>query len=341
MNISRKVWGDVNGAPVYLFTFSNARGQQVSITNYGCIVTQWLAPDKQGNQSDVVLGFGSLDKYLAGHPHFGAIAGRVANRIANGKFCIGNTEYALAVNNGPHHLHGGINGFDKKVWEPAVTADDTLQLRYTSSDGEEGYPGNLDVRVTYRFTDDNELVITFDATTDHTTPVNLTNHSYFNLSGDCSRLILNHELVIHATAYTPSDAGYIPTGEIVPVHGTPLDFMVKHAIGDRIEAAGGYDHNFVLDHADGSIRKVAELSEAASGRRLEVFTDLPGLQLYTGNSLDGTLRTDEGKAIKKHAALCLETQGFPDAVNKPSFPSVLLHPGEHYHTTTCYRLTVS
>ncbi|HSR38954.1 MAG TPA: aldose epimerase family protein, partial [Phnomibacter sp.] len=291
--ISVADWGTLEGNAVKLYTLANRQGTVVSITNYGGIVTSWTTPDKQGNKSNVVLGFDSLAGYLADPPYFGAIIGRYANRIGNAWFRIDTTEYQLAANNGANHLHGGNKGFDRVVWE-AQPADSgaTLTLRYLSKDGEEGYPGNLQVTVVYTLTDDNELVIDYTAETDKPTPVNLTNHSYFNLKGDVSNSILNHRLQLHADQYTPVDAGLIPTGELKPVKGTPFDFLSPHLIGERIaQVAGGYDHNFVLNRKGNGLEPAAVLTDSISGRQLEVFTTEPGLQFYTGNFLNGSIKT--------------------------------------------------
>jgi aldose 1-epimerase len=340
--ISRISWGTVNGHPVWLYTLTNAQGAQVKITNYGCIITSWVTPDKDGKVADVVMGFDHLQPYLDGHPFFGAIAGRYANRIAKGKFSIGQHTYTLATNNGPNHLHGGNKGFDKAVWEATTEegATPVLVLSYVSIDGEEGYPGNLTVQVRYSFNDNNELKIDYTAVTDKATHLNLTNHSYFNLTGDVDHTILDHTLQIKAESYTPVDAGQIPTGEIRSVAGTPYDFRQPEKIGTHIsEAEGlGYDHNFVLPANNGQLQLAAIASDALTGRKMEVFTTQPGMQLYTGNHLDGRPKTSEGKPIRKHTAFCLETQHFPDSPNHPEFPTTLLEPGQTFHSTTIYRV---
>lgn len=335
-------WGMADGQPVKLVTLTNKNAVSVSITNYGGTITAWMVPDKQGNKSSIVLGFDSLSGYLAKPPYFGATIGRYGNRIANARFRIDTTEYQLAANNGVNHLHGGNKGFDKVVWD-AQPADSgaSLTLTYLSKDGEEGYPGNLKVTVVYTLTDDNELVIDYTAETDKPTPVNLTNHSYFNLTGDVANSILNHRLQIHADQYTPVDAGLIPTGELKAVKGTPFDFLSPHLIGERIaQVAGGYDHNFVLNRKGNGLEPAAVLTDSISGRQLEVFTTEPGLQFYSGNFLNGSIKTSHGKPIEQHAALCLETQHFPDSPNKPGFPSTLLKPGEKYRTTTVYKISL-
>lgn len=332
-----------DGSSVQLFTLTNENGMEVSITNFGGIVTSIKVPDKDGNIEDVVLGFDDFEKYKSGHPFFGAIAGRYANRIANGEFELNGETYQLATNDGENHLHGGNEGFDKKLWNAEVNQDEnSVTLSYLSPDGEEGYPGNLDVDVTYTLTDDNELKIDYHATTDKPTVLNLTNHSYFNLSGDPSQTILDHKLTINADRYTPVDDGLIPTGELRPVEGTAFDFTEPETVGARIESIPpGYDHNFVLNNPDSGVRKIATVEHEESGRVMEVYTDQPGVQFYTGNFLDGSLMDRNGNPIEQYAALCLETQTFPDSPNKPDFPSPVLNPGEMYETTTIYQFKVS
>jgi aldose 1-epimerase len=340
--ISKIKWGEADGKQVYLFTLTNKNGVQVKISNYGGTITSWSTPDKNGKSSNIVLGFDSLSGYLARPPYFGALVGRYGNRIAKGIFKIDTVTYKLAVNNGVNHLHGGNKGFDKVVWE-AVPSDSTasLALTYLSKDGEEGYPGNLRVKVVYTLADDNSLLIDYTAETDKKTVVNLTNHSYFNLTGDVSNNILNHELQINAEKYTPVDSGLIPTGELKDVRGTPFDFLAPHKIGERIaDVKGGYDHNFVLTRKGNDLELAATLYDPVSGRKLEVYTTEPGLQFYSGNFLDGAIKTSGGKPINIHTGLCLETQHFPDSPNKPQFPSTILKPGEKYHTMTKYKISV-
>lgn len=342
--IAKSSFGIADGKEVFLYTLINAKGTQITITNYGGIVTSWVSADKNNNKSSIVLGYDSLSGYLASHPYFGAIVGRYGNRIAKGKFSLDSIEYTLATNNGPNHLHGGIKGFDKQVWEPTVENDSvpSLMLTYLSKDGEEGYPGNLNVDVHYTLTDDDELKIEYNATTDKKTVINLTNHSYFNLTGDVSNPILDHVLQIDANSFTSVDSTLIPTGEITPVLGTPFDFTQPTKIGLRIDSVkGGYDHNYVLNKTDSSLTKMITVSEEKSGRVLEVFTSEPGVQFYTGNFLDGTLKTSNGKSIGQHAAFCLETQHFPDSPNEPKFPTTVLLPGEKYHSVTVYKLSVN
>lgn len=336
-------WGEADGKKVQLYTLTNNNGVQVKITNYGGVVTHWITPDKAGNKSSIVLGFDELQGYLNMPPYFGAIIGRYGNRIADAKFSLDGQTYTLAANNGKNHLHGGEKGFDKVVWDAASVSagSPALTLTYLSKDGEEGYPGNLRVTVNYTLTDDDGLLITYDAETDKATPVNLTNHSYFNLSGNPSTTILNHKLWIDADRYTPVDTTLIPTGELKRVNGTPFDFTTPTAIGARIDnVPGGYDHNFVLNKADTSLKLVSYLTDSVSGRKLEVYTTEPGLQFYSGNFLDGTIKTSGGQPLNKHAALCLETQHFPDSPNKPAFPTTILKPGQKYHTVTKYKVSI-
>jgi aldose 1-epimerase len=341
--ITKEYFGEVDLQPVYLFTLRNNRGDVVKITNYGGIVTAWIIADRKGERSGIVIGFETLKEYLARPPFFGALVGRYANRIANGKFTLDGVEYTLAANKGSNHLHGGNKGFDKVVWEAEITSDSTpaLSLTYLSKDGEEGYPGNLNVNVHYTFNDDNELEITYQATTDKPTPVNLTNHSYFNLTGDVNNTILDHTAIINADHYTPINDDTIPTGEIKSVKDSPFDFRSPVKIGERIaQTAFGYDHNYVLNHYGQGVRLVAVLSDALSGRQLEVFTDQPGMQFYSGNNLDGTFNTPDGKPIGKQAAVCFETQHYPNSPNEPAFPSTILRPGEQYQTQTKYRVSL-
>jgi len=346
--IAKADWGKTaDGQAVELYTLTNDKGNSVKVTTYGGIVTQINVPDRSGKAADVVLGFDSLDKYTDGHPYFGAITGRVANRIAGGKFSLDGTEYTLAVNNGPNSLHGGKVGFDKRVWKAdtkAVSDGQQIALHYVSKDGEEGYPGNLDTTVTYTWTNDNELKIDYKATTDKPTIVNLTNHSYFNLGGEGSGTVLDHVLTLNAEKYTPVNADMIPTGEVAPVAGTPLDFTKPTPIGERIAQLSetkGYDHNFVVDGKAGTLRPAAKVKDPASGRVMEVLTTEPGVQLYTGNFLDGKEVGIAGKPYVKHGAFCLETQHYPDAVNQKSFPSVVLRPGETYKSTTVYKFSAA
>jgi aldose 1-epimerase len=336
-----------DGQTVQEFTLKNANGMVVKIITYGGIISELHVPDKNGKLDDVVLGFENLKGYLDGHPYFGCIVGRVCNRIAKGKFTLDGKEYKLATNNGPNHLHGGNKGFDKKVWKVAGSGatDDHkalfVKLTYRSPDGEEGYPGTLDVAVTYTVPfDQNSIRIDYHATTDKLTVVNLTNHSYFNLGGIKGGDILGHQLELMADKYTPTDDTLIPTGKIEPVAGTPYDFTKAKAMGKDIgELKGdpsGYDLNFVLRPSEVKLRLAARVSEPRTGRVMEVRTTEPGIQFYTGNFLDGSNKGKGGVAYKKHYAFCLETQHFPDSPNHPEFPSIALKPGQEFQSTTEY-----
>ncbi len=347
MNIDRIPFGTLpDGSPVGLFVLKNQRGTTLKVTNYGLIITELHTADRNGQFGNVVLGFDNLPRYLAGHPFFGAIAGRVANRIAAGRFTLDGKTYQLAINNGPNHLHGGTVGFDKKLWR-AVGGEikpefATMLFAYESPDGEENYPGKLSVEVEYTLTQNDEVRITYRATTDKATPVNLTNHSYFNLAGHGD--IKAHELQLTADRYTLTDGGLIPTGELARVVGTAMDFTSPHAIGERIEQTGlkptGYDHNFVLNSGGRSLALAAKVVEPTTGRILEVLTDQPGVQLYTANFLppDG-IECTGGVKFSRHGAFCLETQNFPDAINHPGFPNAVLRPGETYRHTTVLRFS--
>jgi aldose 1-epimerase len=342
--ITKTPWGNTDGEEVFLYTLVNAKGTVVKVSNYGGTVTAWLVKDKNDSTSNIVLGFDSLSGYLAKPPYFGALIGRYGNRIAKGKFKIDTATYTLATNNTPNHLHGGNKGFDKVVWGATIQSDTlpTLLLSYFSKDGEEGYPGNLTVKVNYTLTDNDELKIVYDAETDKPTVVNLTNHAYFNLTGDIGNTILDHRLQVAADNYTPVDSTLIPTGEIKTVKGSPFDFIKAEKIGLRINAIkGGYDHNFVLNKKDAALSLVASLWEDKTGRVLEVFTTEPGLQFYTGNFLDGTIKSSAGQPIQQHTGLCLETQHFPNSPNEPKFPSTMLKPGQKYHTETVYKVSVN
>jgi aldose 1-epimerase len=340
-----------DGQNVDIYTLTNRRGVKVRITNYGGIITSLKVPDRNGNPGDIVLGFDNLDAYLKGHPYFGAIIGRYANRIAKGRFTLNGHQYTLAVNNGENHLHGGIKGFDKVVWTATplrVPNGAVLQLTYQSKDGEEGYPGNLSVTVIYTLTNANELKIEYWATTDKDTVINLTSHSYFNLAGQGTGDILNHQLLINARRFTPTDAGSIPTGELKSVKGTPFDFTSAFRIGDRIndddqqlKFGKGYDHNFVLDGRMGTLQQAAVAYEPTSGRLMEIWTDQPGIQFYSGNFLDGTLTGKDGKVYQQRYGFCLETQHFPDSPNQPSFPTTVLRRGQRYHTITIHKFKTS
>jgi aldose 1-epimerase len=345
--VEKKEFGKTaDGTPVELYVLSNAHGMQAKVTTYGAILTELHVPDKSGKLDDVVLGFDDLEGYLRGHPHFGSTVGRVANRIAKGRFTLNGKEYKLAINNGPNSLHGGLVGFDKKVWKASLGQESDrafVTFTYRSPDGEEGYPGNLDTSVTYTLTNQNELRIDYIAKTDKPTPVNLTNHSYFNLGGAASGDVLGHELTIMADEYTPADGTGIPTGEIKSVRGTPLDFTRPTPIGagiDQFPATKGYDHNFVLRGRAGTLRPAAVVVEPRSGRIMDMSTTEPCVQLYTANGLDGKLKGKGEASYPKHGAFCLEAQHAPDSVNHPSFPSVILEPGQTYQQTTVYKFSV-
>jgi aldose 1-epimerase len=339
-----------DGTPVTKYTLKNANAMEVGVLNYGGIITSIKAPDRDGKVDNVVLGFNKIDDYAAKNPYFGTLTGRYANRIAKGKFTLEGKEYTLATNNGPNSLHGGLKGFDKQVWQAKeMPGSDSigLELSYMSPDGEEGYPGNLAVKVLYTLTDKNELRIDYTATTDKTTVVNLTSHSYFNLAGNGSGTALDQQLTINADRYTPVDATLIPTGELAKVEGTPFDFRQPQAIGTRIRDndqqlvyGRGYDHNWVLNSKnDGSLTLAATLHDLKTGRVMETYTDQPGIQFYAGNFLDASLVGSAGKMYRQGDGICLETQHFPDSPNHPDFPSTVLKAGDTYKTTTVYRFS--
>lgn len=338
--VQRESFGTTDeGRAVERYTLSNERGMQVRAITYGGIITEVLVPDRDGALGDVVLGFDNLAQYERENPYFGCITGRVANRIANGRFTLDGQTYEVAVNNGPNHLHGGIKGFDKVVWDAEVVerADgEALRLRYVSKDGEEGYPGTLAVAVTYVLTTDGALRIEYEATTDRATPVNLTNHSYFNLAG--SGDVLDHILTLHARYYAEPDDTLIPTGRLLPVAGTPLDFLQPSSVGGRIGRIdiGGYDHNYALDNG-GRHRPglAAELYDPESGRVLTLYTTEPGVQVYSGIHLDG-VQGKGGAVYNRYYGLCMETQHYPDSINQPGFPSVVLRPGETFRSVTVH-----
>lgn len=349
-NLKKENFGKLpDGAEVELFTLTNKNGMEVKITNYGATVTSIKVPDKTGKFDDVVLGYDNLAGYLAKNPHLGSVAGRYANRIAKGQFTLDGKTYTLAKNNGENHLHGGPKGFYQAVWTPSEgNAGDgpSLVLNYLSKDGEEGYPGNLNVTVTYTLTDNNELKINYAATTDKDTILNLTNHSYFNLAGAGNGDILNHQVRINADQITPVDKTMIPTGDVRQVAGTPFDFSKLTPIGAHINdqdeqliIGKGYDHNFILKTSNSISTPAVEVYEPTSGRVMEVYTDQPGVQLYTGNFLDGTITGKGGKVYNQRYGLCLETQHYPDSPNKPNFPNVVLKPGQRFVTTTIFRFS--
>ena len=339
-----------NGSKVDLFTLRNANGMEVQITNYGGIITNLTAPDKYGNYTNVTLACDSLKGYLKGVPYFGALIGRFGNRIANGKFTLEGKEYTLATNNRPNALHGGRKGFDKVLWTatPIDAIEPQLKLNYTAADGEEGYPGKLDVLVIYTLQKDNSLKIDYKATTDKTTVVNLTNHTYFNLSGDASKDILDHELTLVADKLVPVDATLIPTGELTAVAGTPFDFLKPHKIGERINDVNdvqikygkGYDHCWAFTDTSNKLKNIASVYDAITGRVMEVFTTEPAIQFYSGNFLDGSSIVKGGIPAKFRSGFCLETQHYPDSPNKPNFPTTVLKPNETYQTITIYKFSV-
>jgi aldose 1-epimerase len=342
--ISEINWGTDAGKTVKLFTLTNKNGMEVKISNFGGVINSIVVPDRNGKMENIVLGFDSLKPYQGSHPYFGSLVGRYGNRIALGKFSLDGNQYTLAVNNGVNHLHGGIRGFNKQVFDldTAWSAADSMvvSLSYLSPDMEEGYPGNLKVKVNYVLTSSNEIKIEYEAETDKPTVLNLTNHSYFNLTG-CRENILNHELVLMADSITPTDTTLIPTGILAPVAGTPFDFTVAHKIGERIEhVPGGYDINYKLRNKTGQLVQAAEVYEPVSGRVLQAFTTEPGVQFYTGNFLDGSLTGFNGTRYGKNYGFCLEAQHFPDSPNKPQFPSVVLNPGEKYTQLTVYKFSV-
>lgn len=335
------------GEEVDIYTLRNNNGVETQITNYGGIVVSLKVPDRNGDLGDVVLGFSDFEHYLKNDPYFGAIIGRYGNRIAKGRFKLDGVEYKLAVNNGENHLHGGIRGFDKVVWaarELNTRSGPALILTYVSKDGEEGYPGNLRVRVTYTLTHQNDLKIDYSATTDKATVINLTHHSYFNLLGEGNGDILNHQVRINANRFLPTDAGSIPTGELRRVIGTPFDFLKFTKIGERInldyeqlKLGNGYDHTWVINGRPGVLRFAAAAYEPFTGRTMEVWTTEPGVQFYTGNFLDGSLTGKAGKPYPRRSGFCFETQHYPDSPNQPSFPSTTLRRGATYRSTTIYK----
>lgn len=339
-----------DGRRVGLFVLENSNGCSTTITDFGATVTSLVVPDNRGRLSDIVLGFHTLDSYLAGHPYLGSTIGRFGNRIAEGRFTLDGNDYRLARNNGPNHLHGGATGFGMLLWRATPDASPDahhLELTHISPDGEEGYPGRLEASVTFTLTDADELLINYLATTDRPTIVNLTNHSYFDLAGSDSDSILGHEIMINADRFTPVNADLIPTGEIRPVDGTPMDFRRMTTIGSRIDddddqlrLGNGYDHNWVLNRSGEEPTLAAKVHEPISGRVLEVLTTEPGVQFYTGNFLDGSFFGKAGRPYGRRSGFCLETQHFPDSPNQPNFPSTILRPGETYRSTTIYRFRV-
>jgi len=350
VNIEKEFFGKTSdGTDVSQYTLKNSNGMHVSVINYGGIITSWKAKDRDGNYKDIVLGFNDLSEYESSSPYFGALIGRYGNRIKEGKFNLDGVEYTLAVNNGENHLHGGLKGFDKVIWdieEDVNESSASLVLSYLSNDMEEGYPGNLDVKVTYTLSNNDELKVRYEAETDRSTVINLTQHTYFNLSADLSRHILDHQITIYADSFLPTDSTLIPTGELKDVEGTPFDFRELKRVGDDINESdrqltfgNGYDHCWVLNNQDEGIRFVASAYDPLSGRLLEIFSDQPGLQFYTGNFLDGTIKSKNDGIYDFRSGFCLETQHYPNSPNEKSFPSVILNPGEKYDTETIFRFS--
>ncbi len=340
-------FGTADGKPVSLYTLKNARGSEAKIMNYGGIVQSLKVADRAGKFDDVTLGYDNVDGYIKETPYFGALIGRYGNRIGGAKFTLDGQTYTLATNNGPNSLHGGVKGFDKVVWNVVKATGNSLELQYLSKDGEEGFPGNLNVTAIYTLTDDNELKVTFNATTDKATVANLTHHSYFNLRGQGNGDILGHELYLNADKTTPVDSTLIPTGEIADVTGTPFDFRKPTAIGARIDDPNtvlqygpGYDHNWIVNQAKpGTVTLQARVTEPTTGRIMEVWSDEPAVQFYAGNFLDGTITGKGGKVYQKRTGFCLEPQHYPDSPNKANFPSVVLRPGQTYKNTIIYKFS--
>lgn len=349
--ISSKAFGSLpSGQAVTEYTFANGNGMEVKIMDFGGIITSLKVPDRHGNVGDVVLGFDNLQDYLKEHPYFGALIGRYGNRIAKGKFTLDGKEYDLAVNNGENHLHGGLKGFDKVMWTAEIVEGERtagLKLNYLSKDMEEGYPGNLDVEVVYTISENNEIKVDYKATTDKTTVVNLTQHTYFNLEGKGSENILNHEIMIKSSDFIPVDAGLIPTGELMPVAGTPFDFSKLTKVGEginddnaQIKIGGGYDHCWVLNKSgENTLDWVIKVVDPSSGRVMEMATTEPGVQFYSGNFLDGTLTGKDNITYPHRYAMCFETEHYPDSPNQPQFLSTVLHPGEEYKSTTIFKFS--
>lgn len=342
--------GTFKGKQTALFTLRNKNGLVAQVTNFGAKIVSIFVPDARDKFSDIVLGYDTIDEYINGVPYFGAICGRYANRIDKGKFIIDGREYQLPVNNGPNSLHGGPEGFFNQMFEGGAieknAEGESVSMTYLSKDGEEGYPGNLTLKVTYTLTEENDLRLDYEASTDKTTHVNICSHSFFNLAGEGNGDILHHEMKINAKAFTPVSDSLIPIGEIRPVKGTPMDFTNTTIIGKHIDEAydqltfgKGYDHNWVLDKKEGEVGLAAEYYDPASGRLMQVYTSQPGVQLYTGNWLDGTAKGKGGKPYGFRSALCLETQNFPDSPNKPEFPSTLLKPGRVYKHTCIHKFS--
>jgi len=350
VTIEKKAFGrTLDGVDIDQYILKNRNGMEISAINYGGIITSWKAKDREGNYKDIVLGFNKLSEYEDGSPYFGAIIGRYGNRIAKGKFTLNGEKYTLAVNNGENNLHGGLKGFDKVIWDSKEVVDDStasLVLSYVSNDMEEGYPGNLEVQVIYTLNNNDELSVKYEAVTDKTTIINLTQHSYFNLSADFNKNILDHDILINADSFLPVDSTLIPTGEIRNVGDTPFDFRRPKNVGDEISNSNkqlmignGYDHCWVLNNQNQGLRFVASAYDSGTGRLLEVFSDQPGIQFYSGNFLDGTLQSKIGGTYDFRSGFCLETQHYPNSPNEKSFPSVTLSPGEKYVTETIFKFS--
>jgi aldose 1-epimerase len=346
--VQQKLFGTRDGRPVTLYTLTNSHGVEITAMNYGGIIQSIRVPDRNGKLADIVLGHDTYDGYVPNPPYLGAIVGRYANRIANGTFKLDGQTYTLPKNDGPNTLHGGVTKtFDKVVWESQPLKDKNgVAFTYLSADGDEGFPGNLKVTVTYVLTESNELVIDYDATTDKDTPINVSQHSYFNLKGEGEGDILDHEIMINADKFTPVDKNLIPTGELRPVKGTPFDFTKPTKIGARIEdkdeqlvLGHGYDHNFVINRKGPGLTLAARVYEATTGRVLEVTTTQPGVQFYSGNFLDGSVTGKAGHVYKRRYGLCLETQHFPDSPNHPDFPTTILKPGQKFHQETVFKFS--
>ena len=348
--VQQQPFGSRDGRPVTLYTLTNSHGVEIRAMNYGGIILSIRVPDRKGQFADIALGHDTLEGYIPNPPYLGAIIGRYANRIANGTFTLDGKTYSLPLNNGTNTLHGGVTRtFDRVVWDgEALKGKTGVAFTFLSKDGEEGFPGNLKVKVTYTLTDSNELIIDYEATTDKATPINLTQHSYFNLAGEGNGDVLNHEVMINADRFTPVDKNLIPTGEIRPVKGTPLDFTKPTRIGARIDdnydqltLAGGYDHNFVINRTSKETGLVlaARVYEPTSGRVIEVSTTQPAVQLYTGNFLDGSVTGKQGHVYKRRYGFCLETQHYPDSPNHPDFPTTILRPGETFHSKTVFKFS--
>ncbi len=345
MSFEKKPFGALpDGTAVEIYTLTNSNGLEAKIMTYGATLVTMKTPDRDGILDDIVLGRDTVADYVEDSPYFGATVGRCGNRIAHGRFLLDGETYVLAANDGEHHLHGGVKGFDKVVWHAKALRhenDGAVKFTYLSRDGEEGYPGNLSVAVTYVLTEENELKIYYEAETDKATPVNLTHHSYFNLAGQGSGNILGHELFLNAAFFTPVDSGLIPTGEIEAAAGTPWDFTTPHSIGREIaRVEGGYDHNFILNKTADELSHAAAVYEPDSGRTMDIYTTEPGIQFYSGNFLDGSITGKRGKVYRKHFGFCLETQHFPDSPNQPDFPSVILRPGKKLSSLTIHKFSV-